>query len=139
MPKDATVALGWFRRCAAAGDSVCQALVADAFERGDGTPAQRDSALAWYGLAADRGVAEAQYRVARSAAEQGTDPLTGLAWIDALDARRNDLPQDAQADLVRWRTKLEAGLTAAQRVQARERADAWLEEDSRRTIEGLAR
>ena len=139
MPKDATVALAWFRRCAAAGDSVCQALVGDAFERGEGTPASRDSALAWYGAAALDGVAEAQYRIARSAAEHGADPSAGLVWITALEARGKQLPEAWRDDLLRWRTKLEARLTAQQRAQARERADAWLEQDSKREIEALAR
>jgi TPR repeat protein len=139
MTKDPAAALGWFRRCAARGDSVCQALVGDAFERGDGTTASLDSALAWYGVAAERGVPEAQYRVARSAAENDADPSAGLAWINVLEARRNELPEPWREEFARWRTKLEARLTAPQRARAQARADAWLEEDSKRTIERLAR
>ena len=139
MTKDPKAALAWFRRCAALGDSVCQALVGDSFERGDGTTASLDSALAWYGVAAERGVPEAQYRVARSAAEKDADPSAGLAWINVLEARRNELPEPWREDFQRWRTKLETRLTAPQRARARQRADAWLEEDSKRTIERLAR
>jgi hypothetical protein len=139
MPKNATLALDWFRRCAAAGDSVCQALVGESFERGEGTPASLDSALAWYGIAALDGVADAQYRIARSAAEQDADPSAGLVWITALEARRKLLPPDWSDDLSRWRTKLEARLSAQQRGEARERANAWLVEDSKRELEALAR
>jgi TPR repeat protein len=139
MTKDPEAALAWFRRCAALGDSVCQALVGDSFERGDGTTASLDSALAWYGVAAESGVPEAQYRIARSAAEQDKDPSAGLAWINVLEARRNELPEPWREEFSRWREKLEARLTAPQRARARERADAWLEEDSKHTIERLAR
>jgi hypothetical protein len=140
--KDLAAALGWFRQCAVAGDSICQALVGQMFELGEGTPARLDSARTWYGRAAARGVPDAQYALARMAGDQDSadsDAEAGLLWITVLEARRSRLPPDLSSNLARLRQRLEPRLGPEARTRLAAKADAWLIEDSKHTLESLAR
>jgi TPR repeat protein len=135
---DPVVALAWFRRCAADGDSICQALIGQAFERGEGTPAHADSARAWYARSAERGVPDAQLALVRLAVESpegDEDAEAGLLWLDVFAA---SVPPLTDERLPAWRHALEERVSEPGRQRVRARVDAWIFQQANRTIHGMA-
>jgi TPR repeat protein len=142
MDKDPAQAMQWFQRCAAEGDSICEALVGQMYERGEGVPASADSALLWYGRSAERGIGDAQYayvRLVAGADSNGADAATALLWLEVLVAQRQQLPKSWVVDLERWRPQFEQSLSADARGDVERRAEAWLIENSNRSLEAMAR
>lgn len=60
FPKDADVALSWFRRAAEHGEPSAQNRIGVCFERGLGVARDMAKAAEWYEKAAERGYAQAQ-------------------------------------------------------------------------------
>jgi len=142
MDKDPVQAMRWFRQCAAEGDSICEALVGQMYELGEGVPASADSALLWYGRSAERGIGDAQYayvRLVAAADSSRANSATALQWLEVLVAQRQQLPNAWVVDLERWRPQLEQSLSADTRASVERRVEAWLIENSNRSLEAMAR
>jgi TPR repeat protein len=132
IPKDATKAVGWWRKAAEQGDALAQFKAGTAFAKGEGVPKDSISAVTWWRKAADQGNAHAQFNLGsayargegvakdpskatefwRKAAEQGNDraqAALGLAY-----SRGDGVPKDVAIAVDWWRKAAGQGNTRAQ-------------------------
>ena len=95
VPRDATVAYGWYRLAAAAGEPAAEFNVAAMYDSGDGVARNTAEAALWYGRAAAHGNRRAQYNLGQLYAAGDGVPRNldqAEAWFRAA---ASDLPAAA--------------------------------------------
>ena len=103
-------------------------------------PASADSALLWYGRSAERGMGTRSTRTCASRRRIRAARIpTALLWLEVLVAQRQQLPKSWIVDLERWRPQFEQSLSADARGDVERRAEAWLIENSNRSLEAMVR
>jgi hypothetical protein len=81
--------LGWLKRAAEQGDHHAQLLLGQAYRFFLQPPPDAEQARHWYGLAADAGLAEAQYELAQLALQDSGSTQLGLELLLAAAAQQH--------------------------------------------------
>lgn len=123
---DFELAADMYKRLAASGHSRAQNDLAFLYEIGQGVPQDLAKAAMWYRKAAEQGHGPAQLRIANFyAAGRGVerDDLEAHKWFSLASVLNTD--ESRRISAADRRDAVEARLTAAQRVAARDLACSW--------------
>jgi localization factor PodJL len=110
----------WLTPAAGRGHPYAQFLLAKMLEAGEGGPVDAASAAKYYELAANYGLAEAQYRLGlllASDRSNGTNLVSAYKWLV--------LAQDTVKESAAAAQELQELLTPSQLAQAKREIDEW--------------
>ena len=119
--KDYTTALHEFRPAADRGNARAQYRLGFMYEKGRGVSADTQTALKWYGLAAQKGHVRAMRSLSRVWRKMGTTE----GYIEAHKWATLSLDKKPNEELAHWQGWLEKRLTYDEITEAKKRADEW--------------
>ena len=119
--KDYATALREFRPAADRGNARAQYRLGQMYERGRGVSVNTQTALKWYGLAAQKGHAQSMRGLQRVYRKMGTTE----GYIEAHKWATLSLEKKPSEELAHWQGWLEKRLTYDDIAEAKKRADEW--------------
>jgi uncharacterized protein len=138
LAEDRQEALTWYRRAFEMGDIRSAWDIGTIYAEGKGNvPRDLNEARSWFEKAANAGHHYGMYALANLHADGAVSPagdVQGLSWLYAVTRLAELVPKKNEGhkfvlnDPKRVRTRLESRMTPPQIADARQRADAWVQQ-----------